>query len=355
MTPGDATLPDHDSVVSCWKVDPYVIAEIGVNHDGDPGRAEALVDAAAEAGADAVKFQWFEPKRLLSRSARLATYQRNSGEHDPRVMLDRLRLDAEGLERARRRAEGHGLDSVITVFSPELVIEANQLSWDVYKTASPDVVNRPLLEASAATGRPLIISTGGATLFEVRDAVEWVRPSAPALLHCVSSYPTPIESTSLAGILALDSEFGLTVGYSDHTVSIHAGGLAVASGARILEKHLTWNREAEGPDHAASIEPDDFAAYVRFARKARVMVGKSGKAPLPLERDVVSASRQSVAVLRDVPANHVLVREDLTTMRPGTGVPAAMLSRFIGCRTLHALESGVLLDPNSVETTGDIS
>ena len=333
----------------CGIADPFVIAEIGVNHDGDPARAESLVDAAAEAGADAVKFQWFEPRRLLSRSAGLAAYQAAAGEHDPITMLDRLRLDADGLERARLRVVHHGLRSVVTVFSPELVEEADRLAWDLYKTASPDVVNRPLLEAVSSTGRPLIISTGGATVSEVGLALEWIPERRPTLLHCVSSYPTPLESSALGGIRALARAFGMTVGYSDHTVSVHAGGLAVAAGARVLEKHLTWNRDAEGPDHAASLEPEAFGEYVRFARQSARMLGASDKIPSPLEQDVMATSRQSVAVLRDVPADQVLVFEDLTTMRPGTGVPAAALATFVGCRTRCALEAGTLLDPASLE------
>lgn len=351
MTRGDGTQVD-DSMCRFGESDPFVIAEIGVNHDGDPARAESLVDEAADAGADAVKFQWFEPRRLLSRSAELVAYQKASGEHDPISMLDRLRLDADGLERARLRAVHHGLLSVVTVFSPELVVEADQLEWDLYKTASPDVVNRPLLEALSSTGKPLIISTGGASLSEVHQAVNWIEPHSPALLHCVSSYPTPIESAMLGGIQALASEFDLVVGYSDHTVSTRSGGLAVACGARILEKHLTWNREANGPDHSASIEPEEFLRYVRFARDARAMIGRSGKNPLPLERDVITASRQSVAVLRNIPADQVLVRDDLTTMRPGTGIPAASLLEFVGCRTRLALTAGTLLDPMSLETRG---
>ncbi|HAW96590.1 MAG TPA: N-acetylneuraminate synthase [Phycisphaerales bacterium] len=330
--------------------DPFVIAEIGVNHDGDPARAEALVDAASEAGADAVKFQWFEPRRLLSRSARLAAYQAASGEQEPIAMLERLRLDPDGLERARARAVEHGLHTVVTVFSPELVEPADLLDWDHYKTASPDIVNRPLLEALASTGSPLIISTGGATLPEVRRALEWIEGVRPTLLHCVSSYPTPLDSASLGGIDALSSEFGLTVGYSDHTVSIHAGGLAVAAGARVLEKHLTWSRDADGPDHSASIDPDGFARYVRFARESRLMMGAPGKRPLPVECDVMTSSRQSVAILRDIPEGHVIAAGDLTTMRPGTGVPAASLSRFIGCRAMRPLEGGTLLDPESVQS-----
>ena len=290
--------------------DPFVIAEIGVNHDGDPARAEAMVDAAAEADADAVKFQWFEPRRLLSRSAGLAAYQAAAGEHDPITMLDRLRLDADGLERARLRAVHHGLRSVVTVFSPELVEEADRLAWDLYKTASPDVVNRPLLEAVASTGRPMIISTGGATMAEVRLALEWIPERRPTLLHCVSSYPTPLESSALGGIRALDRAFGVTVGYSDHTVSVHAGGLAVAAGARVLEKHLTWNRDADGPDHSASLGPEAFGEYVRFARQSARMLGASDKIPSPLEQDVMATSRQSVAVRRDVSADQVLVFEE---------------------------------------------
>lgn len=328
--------------------DPFVIAEIGVNHDGDPDRALQLVDAAARTGADAVKVQWFRASSLLSKSAQLVTYQRDAGETDVEAMLGRLELDAVAMGRILERAHAHGLAAIATVFSPELVAEAATLNWDLFKTASSDLVNRPLLEALGRDGRPLIMSTGGSSLEEVGEAIGWVGGVPLGLLHCVSSYPTPVEHTALAGIGVLAETFRLPVGYSDHTLGWETGGLAVAAGATMLEKHLTWSRSANGPDHASSLEPDSFKRYVEFARDARRMLGDSCKEVLQIEVPVRENARQSVAASRDLSTGALLGAEDLTTMRPGSGLPPALLPELMGRRLARDVKAGVLLQPEDL-------
>ncbi len=323
--------------------DPFVIAEIGVNHDGDPGRAVELVDLAAGAGADAIKVQWFKAERLVSRSAGLAPYQRDSGEHDVASMLGRLELDADAMECVIRRARHHGMLALVTVFSPELVPDAARLDWDIFKTASPDIINRPLIEALAGTGRPLVLSTGGSTMSEVAEALDWVDPSRCALLHCVSSYPTPPEQAALGGIRALAEHFGMPVGYSDHTPGWETGGLAVASGATILEKHLTWNVHASGPDHAASLSPEDFGRYVRFARSSASMLGSQEKLVLPIEIGVRDNARQSIAAVRDLAIGDRLGPDDLTTMRPGHGLKPSLLTELYGREVVRPVRGGELV------------
>ena len=170
---------------------PYLIAELGVNHDGHVERALELVDAASNCGADAVKLQYFEAERLLSRAARLAGYQEATGARDPFDMLRALELSIEAMDEITSHARSLGLHSIVTVFSVELVEAAEQIGWDAYKVASPDVINKPLIEALAGTGRPLILSTGAANLDEVAQARAWVQEGPHAFLQCVSAYPTP--------------------------------------------------------------------------------------------------------------------------------------------------------------------
>ena len=339
-----------------------VIAEIGVNHDGDPDLAARLIDAAADAGADAVKFQRFSPSRLLSRAARLAGYQAGVAR-DPLDLLTALTLPDGAWPELRRHARQRGIRFVVTPFSLADVEDLRPLEVDAIKIASPDAVNLPLLRQARRLGRPLLISTGTCDLDELqpaaavaagRDPAGPLTPSDPppfddpaagsipaappvrgALLQCVSAYPTPDPQAALHGISVLRQRFGVAVGYSDHTAALDTGALAVAAGACLLEKHLTHDRRAPGPDHAASVEPDGLQRYVAAARRAAQMLGPRAKACTPAERDVRDVSRQSVCTVRALPAGHVLTAEDLTVKRPGTGLPAADLDRLPG-RTLAA-------------------
>lgn len=315
---------------------PYVIAEIGVNHDGSTQRALQLVEAAKHAGADAVKVQYFEAAHLMSRACRLAKYQEQAGETDPLEMLRGLQLNREAMSEIVRYAHSLDLHAVVTIFSLEDAPLAGELDWDAIKTASPDIINIPLLEALAAAGKPLIVSTGAANADEIRAALARLGDIA---LHCVSAYPTPDECAQLAGIGALADlartacpDRNLAIGYSDHTPSIDTGGLAVACGASVLEKHLTWNRTARGPDHAASLDPGQFAQYVQLARRARAMLGPRDVIVQTIEEDVRTVSRQSITATRDLKAGAMLTRDDLTIKRPGAGLPPAMLTALQGRR-----------------------
>lgn len=333
---------------------PFIIAEIGVNHDGCPDRALRLVEAAAQAGADAVKFQLFRAELLLSREARLALYQQNAGETDPMAMLSRLELPSARIAECAALARRLGMAAVVTVFSPQLVEEAErEIEPDAYKSASPDVVNTPLLGAMAKTGRPLIVSTGAASRQEVERAVETLRPvcGALALLQCVSAYPAPDAAAALGGIAALRTIYEGPVGYSDHTTGTDTGALAVAAGAELLEKHLTDDRNRPGPDHAASLDAAGFAEYVRLARRAWEMVGPHEKRVLEVEADVRAVSRQSVAVVRDLAAGHGLRAEDLTVRRPGTGIPPGELDGLVGSVLLRSVRAGSLLSRNDVDVS----
>lgn len=333
---------------------PYIIAEIGVNHDGDPARAVALTRLAASAGADAIKLQLFEASRLMSGASRLAVYQAAAGEHDPLAMLRRLELSIDDMRPCVDTAHALGMHAIVSVFSVELVDVAERLPWDAYKTASPDVIHRPLLETLARTGKPLIVSTGAATIDEIRRAADWLKPwlSGLALLQCVSSYPTPLEHAELGGILALQRAFApLPIGYSDHTPDTATGAAAAALGAVILEKHFTDNRNAKGPDHAASLDPAGFAEYCRLARAAAAQppAVEAVKRVLEIEGDVRSVSRQSIVPRRPLGRGTLLAREDLTFKRPGTGLPPFELDRVLGRRILRDVAADVPLVKEDVD------
>ncbi|MBY0311010.1 MAG: N-acetylneuraminate synthase family protein [Phycisphaerales bacterium] len=340
-----------DRLITPGAQDVYIIAELGVNHDGEERRAIQLAEAAAHAGADAIKLQLFEADRLMSRAAKLAAYQKAAGETDPIAMLRRLELSIEQMAAVVYRAHALGVRAIVTVFSVELVSVAESLPWDAYKTASPDLIHLPLLRALARTNRPLILSTGAATLEEVRQSIQWMSTlktlDRTAIMQCVSSYPTPIEHAELPGIAALAEVFAGPVGYSDHTFELDTGAHAVSTGAVLLEKHLTYSRSAVGPDHAASLEPEQFAEYVRRARAAAQKTRTRPPAPLKrvldIERDVRTVSRQSLVLTRALPAGHVLTHADLTCKRPGTGLPPSHLDRALGARLRTAKSTDDLL------------
>lgn len=331
----------------------YVIAEIGVNHDGDVERALDLVRLAAGAGADAVKFQYFEADRLMSRAAKLAAYQKAAGESDPVAMLRRLELSLDDLAACAAEARRLGVHAIVSVFSVEHVGAVTGVAWDALKTASPDIVNRPLLEACAGTGLPLLVSTGASTLDEVREGLGWVRSAWGRLgvLQCVSSYPTAFEAGEFGGVGALRGVFDGAVGYSDHTAEDGPSAReAVMHGACVLEKHLTYDRGATGPDHRASLSPVEFAAYCRAAREAPRRGGTREvvKRVLACEEDVRRVSRQSVTTARALAAGQVLSRADLTVKRPGTGVPAKMLGEVVGRRLARGVEADTPLMPGDL-------
>jgi len=327
---------------------PFIIAELGVNHDGSIDRALELTRAAHGAGADAVKLQYFRADRLLSRAARLADYQRRAGAVDPLDLLRPLELGIDEMRRVVNLARQLKLAAIVTIFSIELVESARTLAWDAYKVASPDLIHRPLIEALVATGTPIILSTGASTIEEVAHAARWVSDHAHLFMQCVSEYPAADERASLLGRQALLEVSPRALGYSDHTTAIDTGALAVASGAVLLEKHLTLDRAARGPDHAASLDPAGFAEYVRLAHRAAAMLGPRTKAVLDAERDVRLVSRQSITSTAALAAGHRLSRCDLTTKRPGTGLPPAMLDHVIGRTLARAVEADMPIDPDDL-------
>ena len=331
---------------------PFVVAEIGVNHDGSVERAIELVHAAAEAGADGVKFQWFEARTLVGDASATAEYQRRAGVVDQRTLLESLELQPDELGRIVEVATGIGVAPLVTVFSESLVAAARELPWAAWKTASPDIVHRPLLEALAEDGRPIVVSTGAATLDEIVRAAGWLERAEIAFLHCVSAYPTPLADAALAAMASIAEATGRPCGYSDHTASIATGGLAVAAGARILEKHLTWSTTASGPDHAASLDPDGLQDYVRFVHEAWSMLGPPMKSVGAIELDVQRAARQSIRAGSLLEAGHVISPTDLVVKRPGDGLEPWRVAEVVGRRLSRRVDADAPIRLEDLEGVG---
>ncbi len=332
----------------------FVIAEIGVNHDGSLARALQLVDHAAEAGADAIKLQIFRASTLMHASADFAGYQKeHCTDSDPAAMLRRYELTPLDIVRIVEHIRHRCLVPLATPFSPSDVDLIELLDLPAVKIASPDLVNLPLLQRCAEVRKPLVLSTGAASLDEIDATVSWLRSwDMPfALLQCVSSYPTPPEHAHIRWVAELAARYDVPVGFSDHTQDGLSGALAVAAGACIIEKHITHDCDAPGPDHALSASPAQFARYIATIRLAERLCGRPGKRVLDIEQDVRRISRQSLVLARDLPAGHILTGEDLTVKRPGTGIPAASLPRVIGRRLARDLHAGAMLTWNRLVMT----
>lgn len=320
-----------------------VIAEAGINHGGDEGMAHALVDAAADAGADAVKFQTYVPELTALPGAPLAAYQRGRLEGDMLDLARRHCLELDAWPRLAAHAADRGIVFCSTAFdlpSLELIVA---LGVDRLKVPSGEIVNAPLVRAAARTGLPAMVSTGMSTLAEVRRAIDWwdVEDGAEiAVLHCTSAYPTPASEANLRAMLTLAIETGRPVGLSDHTLGRAAACTAVAMGACIVEKHLTLDHGLPGPDHESSATPDELAALVAGVREVETLLGSARKEPGATELGVRPVARRSLRFARDLAAGHVLREEDLVALRPGTGVGVEHTDDLVGRELDGAVRAG---------------
>lgn len=312
----------------------YVIAEAGVNHDGDFDDALRLIDVAADAGADAVKFQIFEAAKLTRRDAPTAAYQLAAGGQSQQAMLAKLELAAVQFERLATRARRRGIDFLATPFGVDDLAVLRKLGAPAIKFASTDLNNVTLLQPATALGLPMILSTGAATAVEIDAAVgrlrEWDVAERSLLLHCVSAYPTPPNAANLRAIAALAERTGMPVGYSDHTTLTTTGALAVACGACVLEKHFTLDRLRPGPDHAMSLSPGELAEYVARAREAESLLGGGHVGMSEIERDVRRVARKSLCYARRLVAGTRVTSEMLIAKRPGDGIGPDEIERVVG-------------------------
>jgi len=313
----------------------FVVAEAGVNHDGSVDQALRLVDAAAEAGADAVKFQMFRAHQIATATAPSAAYQkRGTGHQSQANMLAQLELSFDDFSRIKAHCDARSILFLATPFAASEVVRLAELGAAVIKTASTDLNNTPLLEATARTGLPLIVSTGASTEDEIGVCVHHLESLGArdrlVLLHCVSVYPTPIDSLNVRAVASLRQTFSVPSGLSDHSTSTDTGAWAAAAGACVMEKHFTLDRTAIGPDHAMSLDPAQLVAYVRRIREAEAALGTGRLGMQAIEEDVRWVARKSIVASTAIPRGARLTDDLITCKRPGTGIAPGEWHRVIG-------------------------
>ena len=334
----------------------FIIAEAGVNHNGDEQMALALVEAAAKSGADAVKFQTFSADKLTRKGTEKAEYQKQAtGDGDQHGMLKALEMSENLHQRLFSRCAELGIEFMSTAFDEESLDFLVALGIKRIKVPSGEITNAPLLRHIAGKGLPLIVSTGMAELDEVVAAVDVIRAARIAhgfaeplaemvtILHCTSNYPTENADVNLRAMNTMARTTGLPVGYSDHTLGLAVSTGAVALGATVIEKHFTLDSELPGPDHKASLEPDQLGALVRQIRDVEAALGSDVKAPTASELPVRELVRRSVTTVRSLAAGATVGKDDVTLMRPGTGIPPIDLEKVIGRKSARNISAGETL------------
>lgn len=317
----------------------FIIAEIGVNHNGHMDVARRLIDVAVDAGADAAKFQTFRADDLIVEGTRAVAYQKkHDADLDQYKLLKALELSLEDHRELAAYCRARGIEFMSTAFDKRSLRLLLDLGIKRIKIASGEVTNIPLVEAASEACLPIVLSTGMATLEEVVECVQAIRAvwhrlnheGDLVILHCTSAYPTQLEEVNLAAMETMARELCESVGYSDHTTGILVAPMAVAAGAQLIEKHITLDRTMEGPDHAASLEPDELRALVDVIRRAELIRGNGIKAPLPVELETRLLVRKGLKFARDLPRGHIVTIDDLVALRPETGLPPARLKGLIG-------------------------
>jgi len=321
----------------------FVIAEAGVNHDGDVAVAHELIDLAADTGANAVKFQTFKPEALVTSSAGTTPYQKKAGFAESQSeMLSRLTLPGTAWAELRDHCEERGITFLSTPFDYESALMLAELGVPGLKIGSGELTNTPYLSAIAEFGIPMIVSSGMGTLDEIAAALEaTAKAPATVLLHCVSAYPAPLEEANLRAIPALREQFGVEVGWSDHTPGAVTAIAATALGSTLLEKHITTDKTRNGPDHSASLEREEFADYVRSVREAHRALGDGRKRRMPSEEANASLVRRSYHAARDIAQGAVITADDVAILRPEGGLAPSSL--VIGQTAARNVTAGAAL------------
>jgi len=314
-----------------------IIAEAGVNHNGDMSMARRLVDVAAEAGADLVKFQTFQASRLVTTDAQKAEYQSNAigGDETQYAMLSRLELTREMHLELIDYCRTRGIGFFSTGFDEQSVDMLVELGLDRFKIPSGEITNLPYLRHVGRYGKPVILSTGMADIREIGMALDVLesagtKRSLVTVLHCNTEYPTPMRDVNLRAMLTIRDTFGVEVGYSDHTLGTEISIAAVALGATVIEKHFTLDRHLPGPDHQASLEPHELSAMIAAIRNIEVALGDGIKRPSPSESKNIPIARRSLVASRAIRMGEVFTESNLAAKRPGTGISPMRWDEVLG-------------------------
>ena len=335
-----------------------IIAEAGVNHNGDFGLAYKLIDAAASAGADYVKFQTFNADKLVTRTASKADYQTantNDADSSQYEMLKKLQMPKEWHRSLQKYSIEKGISFLSTGFDEESIDFLDTLGIPFFKIPSGEISNKPFIEHIARKGKPVILSTGMADMDEIRAAVTIIMGQGLdrdmiTILHCNTEYPTPMLDVNLLAMNAIKKEFGVRVGYSDHTLGIEVPVAAVALGAEIIEKHFTLDKSMSGPDHKASLDPIELKAMVNAIRNIEQAIsGNAVKEASPSEIKNKLIARKSIYTKRALEAGHVISLNDLEMKRPGNGISPMEIDSIIGKKLIVSQPKEHMLSYKDVE------
>ncbi len=337
----------------------FVIAEVGVNHNGDMDVAHTLIDQARQAGADAVKFQSFFPEDLVTAQVPKAGYQaETTGAGEGQLdMLRRLALSAEQQGMLKAHCDRAGILYLCTPYELRSAEMLDAMGVAGFKVGSTDTVNVPFLRHLARLGRPVILSTGTCTLEEVAVGVGALNDGGAGdrtvLMHCVSQYPAPPDQVNLRAMATMESTFQVPVGFSDHTPGVGVAPWAAAAGACCIEKHYTLDKALPGPDHRASLDTRELAETVRQIRAVEAALGDGVKRPAPCEAANTRIIRRSLVAARAIAAGQVIDADDLTAKRPATGLAPSEFDRVVGRRAARAIAEGEILTTQSVDWDAD--
>jgi len=314
----------------------FIIAEAGVNHNGKFELAKKLIDVAKEAGVDAVKFQTFKSEEIVTPDASQAKYQaENIGKRESQhAMLKRLELPYSAFRELKEYCDKKKIIFLSTPHSEDAIDFLEPLV-PAFKIGSGDLTNLPFLEKIAKKKKLIILATGMATLKEIGEAVKTIKKAGNnkiILLHCTTNYPCPLEEVNLKAMITLKKKFGLPVGYSDHTLGIRVPIMARALGAQVIEKHFTLNKNLPGPDHKASLEPNELKNMVKAIRETEKALGSPIKKPTKAEQKIKKLVRKSIVAKVAIPKNSKIIRDMLVTKRPGTGIESRYMKRVLGKR-----------------------
>ncbi len=321
----------------------FIIAEAGVNHNGSLDICKKLIDVSVKAGADAVKFQTFKAGKLVTVNAEKASYQiENTGTRESQVeMLRKLELSPNAHKDLFAYCRQKNISFLSTPFDEESADMLDDLGMEIFKIPSGEITNKPLIQHIASKKKPIILSTGMSYLGEVERAISWIdeiwnsldtKPQL-SVLHCVSSYPARVEDVNLRAIKTMQMAFGLPAGYSDHTMGTEITIAAVAMGAKVIEKHITLDRDMEGPDHKASLEPEELETMVTAIRNVEMAMGDGIKNPTKSENNLKNIVRRSLVTAKDIKSGETISSNDILLKRPGTGIPAEFKDKVVGMKS----------------------
>ena len=329
----------------------FIIAEAGVNHNGNMETAFELIDVAKESGVDAVKFQTFIPEKTVSKLADKASYQKETTDKNESQleMIKKLALSFEDHKKLLEYCKNKNIKFLSSPFDLDSIDFLNKLGLDTFKIPSGEIINLPYLRKIGSFNKKLIMSTGMTNLKEVESAINVLINSGTkkeniTILHCTTNYPCPYEEVNLKAMLTLKEAFKLPVGYSDHTLGIEVPVAAVVMGATVIEKHFTLDKKMEGPDHKASLEPDELKAMVKAIRNIEKSLGDGIKKPNRSEIDIMKVARKSIVAFKDIKKDEIFSEVNITIKRPGTGISPMRWDEVIGKKAMRVFKEDEIIE-----------